>query len=68
MMTLSIGGCMLDIGLVVVESEHNLNAWLPTVHRISYTSIVLLSLKNAQHLFVGGCVLGSGSTIYTGKM
>ena len=54
---------MLDIGLVAVESEHNLNAWLPTVHRISYTSIVLLRLKNAQHLFIGGCVLGSGSTI-----
>ena len=54
---------MLDSGLVAVESEHHLNAWLPTVHWISYTSIVLLSLKNAQQLFVGGCVLGSGSTV-----
>ena len=54
MLTLSIGRCVLDSGLVIVESEHHLNAWLPTVHRISYTSIVLLRLKNAQHLFVGG--------------
>ena len=54
---------MLDSGLVVVESEHHLNAWLPTVHWISYTSIVLLSLKNVQHLFVGGCVLGIGRII-----
>ena len=50
MLTLSIGGCELDSGLVVVESEHHLSAWLPTVHWISYTSIMLLSLKNA-HLF-----------------
>ena len=63
MLTLSIGGCVLDNGLVAVESEHHLNAWLPTINWISYTSIVLLSLKNAQHLFVGRCVLGSGSTI-----
>ena len=63
MLTLSLGGCVLDSGSVVVESEHHLNAWLPTIHWISYTSIVLLSLKNAQHLFVGGCVLGSGSII-----
>ena len=54
MLTLSIGGCVLDSGLVVVESEHHLNAWLPTIHWISYTIIVLFSLKNAQHLFVGG--------------
>ena len=40
MLTLSLGGCVLDSGLVVVESEHHLNAWLPTIHWISYTSIV----------------------------
>ena len=46
---------------MAVKSEDDLNVWLPTIHWVSYTSIVLMSCKESLlTLSIGGCVLYSG--------